>query len=82
VWVTLLLVFGLSSFGIYLGRFLRWNSWDILSNPLPLFSDIIDRVTNPEDHPRTLALVVLYSAFSFLAYLIISHLPREKEVSS
>ena len=78
VWATLMVVFGLSSFGIYLGRFLRWNSWDILSNPLPLFSDILDRIANPEDHPRTLALVVLYSAFSFLAYLVILHLPREK----
>ena len=74
-----MVVFGLSSFGIYLGRFLRWNSWDILSNPLPLFSDILDRIANPEDHPRTLALVVLYSSFSFLAYLVILHLPRDQK---
>ena len=32
----------LSAFGIYLGRVLRFNSWDILSNPMHLFDSIIN----------------------------------------
>ncbi|GEQ87294.1 membrane protein [Patiriisocius marinistellae] len=37
----------LCGFGIYLGRFLRFNSWDLLQNPINLFKSIIISITNP-----------------------------------
>ena len=40
----------ISSFGIYIGRYLRWNSWDILHHPTKLMGDIGDRIINPFDH--------------------------------
>jgi len=43
----------LSGFGVYLGRYLRWNSWDVLNNPRGLGHDIAHRVVYPMDHPRT-----------------------------
>jgi len=43
----------LSSFGIYLGRFLRWNSWDVLHSPLGLLQDIGHRLAYPWAHSRT-----------------------------
>lgn len=37
----------LSAFGVYIGRFLRYNSWEILSNPMPLLNDIIAMLIHP-----------------------------------
>lgn len=53
----------LSSFGIYLGRYLRWNSWDIVSRPLHLLSDIQDRFLSPLDHPRTWGVTIFMGLF-------------------
>lgn len=58
-----------SSFGIYLGRFLRWNSWDVLNNPEGLLMDIVDRVVHPLSHLTTFGVTFGLSGFLFLAYL-------------
>ena len=36
-WCFVLAMLAVSSLGIYMGRFLRWNSWDALRHPLILF---------------------------------------------
>ena len=36
-WVLVLTMLALGSLGIYMGRILRWNSWDVLRHPLALF---------------------------------------------
>ena len=59
----------LSAFGIYLGRFLRFNSWEALTDPLPLFSDISAHLMNPMDHPRAFAVTILYGVALLLGYL-------------
>ncbi|HLT52305.1 MAG TPA: DUF1361 domain-containing protein [Flavobacteriaceae bacterium] len=40
----------LVAFGIYLGRFLRYNSWDILHRPLQLLLDCLDYLLYPLSH--------------------------------
>jgi uncharacterized membrane protein len=66
----------LASFGIYLGRYLRWNSWDVVSSPMGLVKDISDMVINPTLHPRTYGVTIIFSAFLVLGYLLILQFTR------
>lgn len=69
----------LSAFGIYLGRYLRFNSWDVLTNPLSLFYDILQRLINPIDYPRTWGVTLLFGAFLILGYATVRLLGRVGE---
>lgn len=68
-WLFAIVALALGSFGIYLGRFLRWNSWDVITEPKQLAWDIVERVTNPLAHIGTFGFTMLLTAFLLLAYL-------------
>lgn len=70
VLLSILFLF-ISSFGVYLGRFLRWNSWDILSDPFGLFKDISYRIIYPSENPRTWGLTILMGILLNLMYFSI-----------
>ena len=65
----------LGSFGVYLGRFLRWNSWDIISNPFRLLVSISGRVLSPFDHLQTWGVTCLLTTLFYLLYFSIKNLP-------
>jgi uncharacterized membrane protein len=65
----------LASFGIYLGRFLRWNSWDIISNPFGLIISIGERFIFPLQHLKTWGITFILTTLFYLLYLIIKKLP-------
>lgn len=68
----------IASFGIYLGRYLRWNSWDILDEPLRLMYDIGDRIVDPFSYPRTWGMTLLFGVLLNMMYWTIK-LIREKK---
>lgn len=61
----------LCGFGIYLGRILRFNSWDILSDPFSLINSIFDCLSQSEAWIFTLELGSLICLVNF-AYLKIN----------
>ena len=78
-WLFVLGVSALSGFGIYLGRVLRFNSWDVLVKPVKLIQGVSSWAGNPLADSSTSAFPALYAAFLFLAYLMLyalTHLPK------
>lgn len=67
-WLFVLVVCPLAAFGIFLGRFLRWNSWDVLHNPLPLLNDLLELLRQPVAWNEQTSIVLFVSPFLFLAY--------------
>ncbi len=74
-WATAVSALLLSGFGIYLGRFLRFNSWDAVSNPLRLASYVARGAADPLSHPRTIVVTLVYGVGLTLGYLAYQ-LPR------
>ncbi len=69
-WFFMVTVSLLTGFGIYLGRFLRWNSWDVLLNPLELLRDIGTRIVHPLAHAETWFISFLFGALVLSSFLI------------
>ena len=56
------------SFGIYIGRFLRWNTWDLFTRTTEVLNDIGDRFVNPFDHLTTWGVTIFIGIFLNIAY--------------
>jgi uncharacterized membrane protein len=70
-WAVVVGVLVLSSFGIYLGRVQRWNSWDVFTRPGALLGDAAQGL-----HARPLALTVLFASFLLATYLVLYSFAR------
>jgi uncharacterized membrane protein len=68
-WALVLSSLAASSFGIYLGRSLRWNSWDFFSQPRELLADVWVRVSDPLAYPRSLGMTLALTALLSVLYL-------------
>lgn len=65
----------LGSFGVYVGRFLRWNSWSIITKPQLLFADISMHFFLPFQHYKTWVVTLLLTCLFSLLYFAIKKLP-------
>lgn len=58
LWVAATLF--ICSLAVYVGRDLRWNSWDVLTNPGGLLFDVSDRLQHPAAYPQMLTTTVTF----------------------
>ncbi len=71
-WLFVLFVLGVSSFGVYIGRFLRWNSWDVFTQPQTLLYDILNSLF----YLRTWTVTAVLAGIMVFAYLLFYALPK------
>jgi uncharacterized membrane protein len=72
--IFVLLCMGLTGAGVYIGRVLRWNSWDVLRKPLDLLADILAHAPRREAQGITL----LFAAIFLICYLTFPGLKQEE----
>ncbi len=80
-WIFVFAISGLSSFGIYIGRFVRLNSWDILQDPTETAMEILGLAVDPSK--RLAAFTFLYTFFFMFVFLLLysfSHMLQEHHV--
>lgn len=70
-WVFALSTLTLASVGVYLGRFLRWNSWDLFLDPFRLINDIFFRIASPSLHIRFWIISGFLLGFLIMSYEVV-----------
>lgn len=67
-------VMWLIAFGVYIGRYLRFNSWDMITDPFQLLGDIGYMLFNPFDHMYSWAMISCFAVFMTIIYLSIKRI--------
>ncbi len=70
-WLLALISLMLCGFGIYLGRFLRWNSWDALTHPLSFVRTIIGQFADAGPHPHPLPVTLVFGGGLVIGYVVL-----------
>lgn len=68
-WIVLGLVILLASYAIYLGRYLGWNSWDLITNPDGILLDVFEGFLNPTGHVALFTTTGLFFTFISMVYV-------------
>jgi len=66
----------LNALGVYVGRYLRFNSWDLVSNPFHLVRDIADILFHPFSERYATGMIFCFSVLMTLIYLTLKKLSK------
>ncbi|MBX3269467.1 MAG: DUF1361 domain-containing protein [Sandaracinaceae bacterium] len=57
--------------GIYLGRFARWNSWDLVLHPVAVLGDVAALLRDPAGNLRALVVIASFAGLLAVSYLAV-----------
>lgn len=75
-WASVSLALVMGGIGVYIGRFRRWNSWDLFTNPFALLADIASVIWDPAAHLATLGMAFVMAGLLVLASLTLTSLAK------
>lgn len=67
---------------IYVGRVLRWNSWDVAISPLGIWKDIVHIVTLPYELALAISTTSLFAAMILSSYSLLRRISSRYRPSS
>lgn len=65
----------LGSIGVYVGRFLRWNSWDVITDPLSLIEQVTNYVLYSPGYVRPWSITCIFTILFTVLYFMFKKLP-------
>ena len=75
-WAWFYPIMVLNAVGVYIGRYLRFNSWDVITDPFRLTADIVHIIAHPVQYRQAWGMVVCFSAFLIILYTTIKKMSR------
>lgn len=66
----------LNALGIYTGRYLRYNSWDVITDPFQLLGDIVEMVIHPLRYHSAWVMIGCFSILMTLMYLMMKKIHK------
>lgn len=77
--VFLFPLMGLIAWGVYIGRYMRFNSWDVLANPFELIGDVGYMLIPPFQHAYSWSMVICFAVLLVLLYLTMKKMVKHIE---
>lgn len=68
-WIAVILL--VCSFAVYLGRYLRWSTWDIILHPVGIVFDVSDRFVNPGAYGQTFQVTLWFFILLTTLYFVL-----------
>lgn len=79
-WYFIVLVAAVSGFGVYLGRFLRFNSWDLVMRPMDLMNGIGRWAATPFSQSNSYAFPIMFGVFILTTYILLYGLTHLRQL--
>jgi uncharacterized membrane protein len=76
--IFVVIVIALGAYGVFLGRYLRWNSWDVFTNPFSLILEMARMIRHPLHFTGLWAMTLLLSTLTGLIYLTLRQMGEER----